>query len=76
MTGYGDGGQGDWNDEWIVKVIRGGGSDGRIKTVKTMFKLVHKNMGCTLAMTGKKLPKWGFEQVNVLRFAHQWGYFT
>ena len=56
-------GDGDGNDEWKIKVVHSAGPDGGIKTVRTQFKLVHAAMGCTLALTGKKLPKWGFEQV-------------
>ena len=49
---------GDANDFWRVKVVMNHGKDGKISTVKTVFKLIHVNTGCALAETDKTLPKW------------------
>lgn len=65
VTGYGDNGKGDANDFWRVEVVSGEGEDGRIKTVKTVFRLVHVNLGCALHGSTQVLPKWGWEQLEV-----------
>ncbi|KXJ13379.1 protein O-mannosyl-transferase 2 isoform X2 [Exaiptasia diaphana] len=63
VTAYGENGKGDANDFWKIEVISGGGD--RIKTVKTIFRLIHVNLGCALHMSTKTLPKWGWEQLEV-----------
>jgi dolichyl-phosphate-mannose-protein mannosyltransferase len=58
-------GKGDANDFWKVE-ITSGSPDERIKTVKTVFRLVHVNLGCALHMNTKTLPKWSvFNVVHV-----------
>ncbi|KAK3717915.1 hypothetical protein QZH41_008311 [Actinostola sp. cb2023] len=65
ITAYGDNGKGDANDFWRVEVRSGSSPDGHIKTVKTVFRLIHVNLGCALHMSTKTLPKWGWEQLEV-----------
>ncbi|XP_031568277.1 protein O-mannosyl-transferase 2-like isoform X2 [Actinia tenebrosa] len=65
VTAYGDNGKGDANDFWRVEVVSGANADNRVKTVKTVFRLVHVNLGCALHMSTKTLPKWGWEQLEV-----------
>lgn len=65
VTGYGDNGKGDANDFWRVEIVSGEGDDGRIKTVKTVFRLIHVNLGCALHGSTQVLPKWGWEQLEV-----------
>lgn len=62
VSGYGERGVGDTNDNWRIEVIKSGGEKGIINTVKTVFRLIHVNTGCALTETGNTLPKWGFEQ--------------
>ena len=38
--------------------MSGEGDDGRIKTVKTVFRLIHVNLGCALHGSTQVLPKW------------------
>jgi len=38
--------------------VSGEGADGRIKTVKTVFRLIHVNLGCALHGSTQVLPKW------------------
>lgn len=65
VAGYGDNGKGDANDFWRVEIVSGEGDDGRIKTVKTVFRLIHVNLGCALHGSTQVLPKWGWEQLEV-----------
>ena len=51
-------GKGDANDFWRVEIVSGEGEDGRIKTVKTIFRLIHVNLGCALHGGTQTLPKW------------------
>ncbi|XP_057315951.1 protein O-mannosyl-transferase 2-like isoform X2 [Hydractinia symbiolongicarpus] len=62
VTGYGENGYGDANDIWRVSVTKHPGKNGRINTVKTIFRLIHVNTGCALQETDQLLPKWGWEQ--------------
>ncbi|TMW46383.1 hypothetical protein DOY81_008535 [Sarcophaga bullata] len=64
VTGYGEQGIGDANDIWKLMIV-GGKSNETVKTVTTKFQLIHYLQSCTLASTGKQLPKWGFEQQEV-----------
>ncbi|XP_029189886.2 protein O-mannosyl-transferase 2-like isoform X1 [Acropora millepora] len=65
VTGYGENGKGDGNDFWRIEIVSGSESDGRIKTVKTMFRLIHVTLGCALHGSSQVLPKWGWEQLEV-----------
>lgn len=38
--------------------MSGEGDEGRIKTVKTVFRLIHVNLGCALHGSTQVLPKW------------------
>jgi len=64
VTGYGENGTGDANDVWRVEIV--GGSEGdKVHTVTSRIKLVHYFMKCVLTSSGKQLPKWGYEQMEV-----------
>lgn len=56
---------GDANDNWIVEIESGGASGGRVKTIKTVFRLRHALQGCYLFSHKVKLPDWAFEQQEV-----------
>ncbi|XP_013923564.1 PREDICTED: protein O-mannosyl-transferase 2 [Thamnophis sirtalis] len=57
-------GSGDSNDFWRIEVV--GRKDGkRIKVLRSQIRLVHLATTCILGSTGKTLPKWGWEQVEV-----------
>jgi dolichyl-phosphate-mannose-protein mannosyltransferase len=64
VTGYGESGVGDANDIWVVEVERGGHDD-QVRTVTTVVKLRHLNLGCYLHSHSVQLPKWGWEQLEV-----------
>ncbi|GFR57381.1 protein O-mannosyl-transferase 2 [Elysia marginata] len=64
VSGYGHNGSGDANDIWIVEVV--GESRGeKIQTVRSKVRFIHYNVGCLLHSHDKKLPKWGWEQMEV-----------
>ncbi|XP_073812438.1 protein O-mannosyl-transferase 2 isoform X2 [Musca autumnalis] len=65
VTGYGENGIGDINDIWKI-VIVGGKPNEVVNTVTTKFMLIHFLQGCALSSSGKQLPKWGFEQQEVI----------
>ena len=61
VSAYGENGDGDRNDFWIVEVV--GGKEGDpIETIASNIKLVHKNVECALHLSGKQLPAWASEQ--------------
>jgi len=64
VTCYGHEGVGDINDIWKVEMVNGEPGD-TIKTVKSKFRLIHVQKGCALQSHNKKLPKWGWEQLEV-----------
>ena len=50
-------GTGDSNDLWRVEIE--GGKDGEeVKALKSIFRLIHHNLGCALFSHNKQLPKW------------------
>uniref|UniRef100_A0A8C9FE83 Protein O-mannosyl-transferase 2 n=1 Tax=Pavo cristatus TaxID=9049 RepID=A0A8C9FE83_PAVCR len=64
VTGYGINGTGDSNDFWRIEVV--GRRAGRlIKVLRSKIRLTHVATGCILGSSGKTLPKWGWEQVEV-----------
>uniref|UniRef100_A0A8V0XJZ0 Protein O-mannosyl-transferase 2 n=2 Tax=Gallus gallus TaxID=9031 RepID=A0A8V0XJZ0_CHICK len=64
VTGYGINGTGDSNDFWRIEVV--GRRTGKlIKVLRSKIRLMHVATGCILGSTGKTLPKWGWEQVEV-----------
>lgn len=70
VSGYGmTGFTGDLNDDWVVVIVKGDkndkGSDKRLRTLRTHFRLRHLNTGCYLFSHKVKLPEWGFEQQEV-----------
>nr|XP_060613879.1 protein O-mannosyl-transferase 2 [Anolis sagrei ordinatus] len=64
VTGYGINGTGDSNDFWRIEVA-GRRAGKRIKVLRSQIRLIHLATGCILGSTGKTLPKWGWEQVEV-----------
>ncbi|XP_044730943.1 protein O-mannosyl-transferase 2 [Chrysoperla carnea] len=65
VTGYGEAGIGDANDVWKIIVDGEKGDDGKIYTVKSKIHFVHYLLACALTVSGKQLPKWGYEQQEV-----------
>ncbi|XP_035757838.1 protein O-mannosyl-transferase 2 isoform X4 [Egretta garzetta] len=64
VTGYGINGTGDSNDFWRIEVV--GRKAGKlIKVLRSQVRLTHVATGCILGSSGKTLPKWGWEQVEV-----------
>ncbi|XP_078263368.1 protein O-mannosyl-transferase 2 isoform X1 [Rhinoraja longicauda] len=64
VTGYGINGTGDSNDFWRIEVTGGQNGD-LIKVLRSKIRLMHVATGCVLYSSGKSLPKWGWEQVEV-----------
>ncbi|KAL8169121.1 UNVERIFIED_CONTAM: Protein O-mannosyl-transferase 2 [Gekko kuhli] len=64
VTGYGINGTGDSNDFWRIEVV-GRKTGKHIKVLRSQIRLIHLATGCILGSTGKTLPKWGWEQVEV-----------
>ncbi|XP_062325930.1 protein O-mannosyl-transferase 2 [Osmerus eperlanus] len=64
VTGYGINGTGDPNDLWQVEVSGGRRGD-LVKVLRSKVRFLHKATGCVLYSSGKTLPKWGWEQVEV-----------
>lgn len=59
----------DSNNNWRVEIVSGSDSDPqskkRIRSLRTMFRLVHVNMNCALYARHKFLPAWGSDQQEV-----------
>lgn len=64
VTGYGINGTGDTNDLWQVEVC-GGRKGDLVKVLRSKVRFLHRATGCVLYSSGKTLPKWGWEQVEV-----------
>ncbi|XP_008282287.1 protein O-mannosyl-transferase 2 [Stegastes partitus] len=64
VTGYGINGSGDTNDLWQVEVC-GGRKGDLVKVLRSKVRFLHRATGCVLYSSGKTLPKWGWEQVEV-----------
>lgn len=64
VTGYGINGSGDMNDLWQVEVC-GGRKGDPVKVLRSKVRFLHRSTGCVLCSSGKTLPKWGWEQVEV-----------
>uniref|UniRef100_A0A669PLI3 Protein O-mannosyl-transferase 2 n=1 Tax=Phasianus colchicus TaxID=9054 RepID=A0A669PLI3_PHACC len=64
VTGYGINGTGDSNDFWRIEVV-GRRAGKLIKVLRSKIRLTHVATGCILGSSGKTLPKWGWEQVEV-----------
>uniref|UniRef100_A0A671R4A0 Protein O-mannosyl-transferase 2 n=1 Tax=Sinocyclocheilus anshuiensis TaxID=1608454 RepID=A0A671R4A0_9TELE len=64
VTGYGINGSGDMNDLWQVEVC-GGKKGDPVKVLRSKVRFLHRSTGCVLCSSGKTLPKWGWEQVEV-----------
>jgi len=65
VTGYGENGTGDANDVFRLEIVDGKEGD-VVQAVVHRIKLHHYFMKCVLSTTGKPLPKWGFEQGEVI----------
>ncbi|CAL8300074.1 unnamed protein product [Boreogadus saida] len=64
VTGYGTNGSGDSNDLWRLEVCGGRRGD-TVKVLRSKVRFLHVATGCVLYSSGKTLPKWGWEQVEV-----------
>ncbi|XP_071164534.1 protein O-mannosyl-transferase 2-like [Mytilus edulis] len=64
VAGYGVNGSGDANDVWILEVV-GGSTGAVVQTVRSQVRLIHYHVRCALQSHDKKLPKWGWEQLEV-----------
>uniref|UniRef100_A0AAQ5YGK2 Protein O-mannosyl-transferase 2 n=1 Tax=Amphiprion ocellaris TaxID=80972 RepID=A0AAQ5YGK2_AMPOC len=64
VTGYGINGTGDTNDLWQLEVC-GGRKGDLVKVLRSKVRFLHRATGCVLYSSGKTLPKWGWEQVEV-----------
>uniref|UniRef100_A0A3Q4G6N9 Protein O-mannosyl-transferase 2 n=1 Tax=Neolamprologus brichardi TaxID=32507 RepID=A0A3Q4G6N9_NEOBR len=64
VTGYGINGTGDANDLWQVEVC-GGRKGDPVKVLRSKVRFLHRATGCVLYSSGKTLPKWGWEQIEV-----------
>ncbi|XP_053669548.1 protein O-mannosyl-transferase 2 [Anopheles marshallii] len=64
VTCYGEDGQGDTNDVWLVQIV-GGKTGQTVETVTSRLTFYHYIERCVLTTTSKQLPKWGFEQQEV-----------
>ena len=64
VTGYGQNGVGDGNDMWIVEVVSAT-SRTPVQTVRSKLRFIHYYMRCALQSHDKRLPKWGWEQLEV-----------
>lgn len=64
VTGYGMNGTGDSNDLWQIQVC-GGRTGDLVKVLRSKVRLLHRATGCVLYSSGRTLPKWGWEQVEV-----------
>ncbi|XP_035117048.1 protein O-mannosyl-transferase 2 isoform X2 [Callithrix jacchus] len=64
VTGYGINGTGDSNDFWRIEVVNRKFGN-RIKVLRSRIRLIHLVTGCVLGSSGKVLPKWGWEQLEV-----------
>jgi dolichyl-phosphate-mannose-protein mannosyltransferase len=58
---------GDFNDHWRVEIMNAeeGNVTAYLQSMKSKFKLVHVNRGCSLFSHEIKLPKWAFKQQEV-----------
>ena len=63
VSGYGLNGTGDANDIWMLEV-EGKPNGERIETVRSKLKIIHYHVRCVLYSHDKKLPKWGWEQLE------------
>ncbi|XP_076442071.1 protein O-mannosyl-transferase 2-like [Babylonia areolata] len=63
VSGYGVNGTGDANDVWLVEVMDVP-QGAPIQTVRSQIRLVHYYVRCALFSHDKKLPKWGWEQLE------------
>ncbi|KAM9707683.1 protein O-mannosyl-transferase 2 [Menidia menidia] len=64
VTGYGTNRTGDANDLWQVEVC-GGRKGDLVKVLRSKVRFLHRATGCVLYSSGKTLPKWGWEQIEV-----------
>ena len=67
VTGYGEDGMGDENDEWVITLVDGAVGD-KIGRVNVPIRLLHQTPGaarqCALSTQNKALPEWAHEQVS------------
>lgn len=64
VSGYGQDGHGDANDIWQIS-IPGAEDRAPVLVIRSQIKLIHYHVRCALQSHDKKLPKWGWEQLEV-----------
>ncbi|KAJ8309086.1 hypothetical protein KUTeg_013960 [Tegillarca granosa] len=63
LSGYGENGNGDANDIWIVQ-IDGAPVGVPVQTAKSKLRFIHYHVRCAVSSHDKRLPAWGFEQLE------------
>ncbi|KAJ1502306.1 Protein O-mannosyltransferase 2, partial [Coelomomyces lativittatus] len=69
LSGYGNDTVGDANDHWLVEVVKDfhrAPPYTTLHTMATQFRLRHAVSGCLLRSHQVSLPKWGFNQAEVV----------
>ncbi|KAJ1507468.1 Protein O-mannosyltransferase 2 [Coelomomyces lativittatus] len=69
VSGYGNDTVGDANDHWLVEVVKDfhrAPPYTTLHTMATQFRLRHAVSGCLLRSHQVSLPKWGFNQAEVV----------
>ncbi|KAI0210003.1 Protein O-mannosyl-transferase 2 [Lamellibrachia satsuma] len=63
LTCYGENGTGDTNDVFRIEIL-GVHDRQSLKTVRSVFRLIHLTTSCAVHSHNKRLPKWGWEQLE------------
>ena len=68
VSGYGNNLIGDIKDHWRVEIVgeKTSGTNSRVKSLITKFRLRNVYMGCLLHYSRQNLPEWGFKQMEVV----------
>lgn len=65
VAAYGENGLGDEGDLWRIEIVKYPSKHEGIKTLRTLFRLIHAETGCALSETGLQLPDWGNKQLEI-----------
>ncbi|XP_064622929.1 protein O-mannosyl-transferase 2-like [Lineus longissimus] len=68
---YGENGTGDTNDYFRINIVNGEPGE-RLKIINHRVQFIHVSTGCTIHCNQRKLPKWGFEQLEVSCTTQLW----
>ncbi|OWF56429.1 Protein O-mannosyl-transferase 2 [Mizuhopecten yessoensis] len=63
LSAYGENGTGDSNDIWMIDAP-GMPIGTPIQTARSKFRLIHYYVRCAVCSGDKKLPKWGWDQLE------------